>query len=324
MDADAARNLLRTRAQLLDRDVAKSGLRSDPAGAWHRVQRGVYVPRGAVDDLRPQADLRLRVIAAAGQMRGGDAVISHVSAAVLHGLDLSGIAGRPVEMTVAGGRRMSSRPGLTRHLDELGPEDVVTVEGLRCTSVERTVFDVARVASLETGVACADAAARRVAVRERVFDPGAHEEWRGRLRVRAAAASGRRGAARARWVIEFFDGRAELPGESLSRLQLFRLGHRVFDLQVPVEGPAGEVYEVDIGLPEARTFWEFDGEGKYLDEARRSGRTLDEVLLREKRREDWIRGVTQWRLYRGGFRDVATPEALAARLAAFGVAPPTA
>ncbi|MEZ3155706.1 hypothetical protein AB1K56_02150 [Microbacterium sp. BWR-S6Y] len=166
MDADAARNLLRTRAQLLDRDVAKSGLRSDPAGEWHRVQRGVYVPRVAVDDLWPQADLRLRVVAAAGQMRGGDAVISHVSAAVLHGLDLSGIAGRPVEMTVAGGRRMSSRPGLTRHLDELGPDDVVMVEGLRCTSVERTVFDVARVASLETGVACADAAARRMAVRE--------------------------------------------------------------------------------------------------------------------------------------------------------------
>ncbi len=324
MNADTARELLRTRAELLDRDVSKSGLGCGVTGAWHRVQRGVYVPRVAVDDLWPQADLRLRVVAAARQMRGGDAVISHVSAAVLHGLDLSGIAGRPVEMTVAGDRRMSSRPGLKRHHDELHPDDIVTVEGLRCTSLERTVFDVARVASLESAVACADAAARRVAVSERVLDPGAQEAWRQRLRLRAAAASGRRGVARARWVIEFCDGRAELPGESLSRLQLFRLGHRIFDLQVPVEGPSGETYEVDIGLPEARTFWEFDGEGKYLDEARRSGRTLDEVLLREKRREDWIRGVTQWRLYRGGFRDVATADALAARLAAFGVSPPTA
>jgi len=322
MSVGEARVILRTRAELLDRDVPISSLRSDAAGGWHRVQRGVYVPRDAVDDLWPQADLRLRVVAAATQMRGGGAVFSHASAAVIHGLALSGIANRPVEMTVLGDVRMSSRSGLTRHLDELSSDDIVEVDGIRCTTMERTVFDVARVASLETGVSCADAAARRMAVRERVFDSDAQDVWRQRMRARAAAASGRRGVARARWVIEFFDGRAELPGESLSRLQLFRLGYRSFDLQVPIEGPEGESYAVDIGLSDAKTFWEFDGEGKYLDQAMRSGRALEDVLLREKRREDWIRGVTQWRLCRGGFRDVATPEALAARLAAFGVPRP--
>lgn len=324
MSVDEARMMLRTRGELLDRDVPISELRAADAGPWHRVQRGVYVPRVDVEGLWPQADLRLRTVAAVSRMQGGDAVVSHASAAVLHGLSLSGIAHRPVEMTVVGDRRMSSRPGLRRHLDELPPDDVVDVEGVRCTSLERTVFDVARVASLETGVSCADAAARAIAVRERVFDADAQEEWRERLRVRAAVAAGRRGVARARWVIEFFDGRAELPGESLSRLQLFRLGFRDIDVQVPVEGPAGEAYAVDIGLADVRMFWEFDGEGKYLEEARRNGRSVEEVLLREKRREDWIRGVTQWRFCRGGFRDVATPEALAARLAAFGVAVPTA
>ncbi len=283
------------------------------------MQRGVYVPRAAVHDLWPQADLRLRIVAAISQMRGGDAVVSHASAAVVHGLGLSGIAYRPVEMTVAGGGRMSSRPGLKRHLDDLAPDDIVEVDGIRCTSVERTVYDVARIAPLETGVSCADAAARRVAVQGRAFDAEAHESWRDRLRARAAAGVGRRGVARARWVIEFMDGRAESPGESLSRLQLFRLGFRSFDLQVCVEGPRGEPYEVDIGLPDEKIFWEFDGEGKYTDATLRSGRPLEEVLLREKRREDWIRGVTQWRVLRGGFRDVATPEALAARLTAFGV-----
>lgn len=316
--------MLRTRGELLDRDVPVKDLRSASSGSWQRVQRGVYVQRGAADDLWPQADLRLRTVAAFSRMRGGDAVVSHVSAAVLHGLSLSGIAGRPVEMTVVGDRRMSSRPGLKRHLDALTPDEIVCVEGIRCTSLERTVFDVARVGSLETGVSCADAAARGIAVSGRIFDADAQEAWRERLRARAAAASGQRGVARARWVIEFFDGRAELPGESLSRLQFFRLGFRDIDVQVPVDGPSGEKYAVDIGLGDVRTFWEFDGEGKYLEEAKRNGCTLEEVLLREKRREDWIRGVTQWRLCRGGFRDVATPEALAARLAAFGVPVPVA
>lgn len=59
-------------------------------------------------------------------------------------------------------------------------------------------------------------------------------------------------------------------------------------------------------------FWEFDGEGKYRDRALRAGKSLEDVLLAEKRREDAIRGVTQWRLCRGGFRDIATPETLAA------------
>jgi len=252
-------------------------------------------------------------------MRGGNAVVSHTSAAIVHGLAMSGIAGKPVEVTVAGDARMSSRPGLTRHLDELTSDDIVEVDGIRCTSVERTVFDVVRTASLEAAVSCADAAARLMAVDGRMLDSVAQEGWRERLRVRAGRASGRRGITRARWVIEFFDGRAELPGESLSRLQLFRLGFRNFDLQVPIEGPAGEPYAVDIGLPDQKTFWEFDGEGKYLDEALRAGLTLEEVLLREKRREDWIRGTTQWRFCRGGFRDIASPDTLAARLAAFGV-----
>lgn len=280
--------------------------------------------RSAVEDLWPQADLRLRIVAAQSQMRGGSGVVSHASAAILHGLALPGLTGRPVEMTVEGGARVSSRGGLMRHLDELEGDDVVEVDGIRCTSLDRTVFDLARVASLEMAVSAADAAARLTAASGRGAVSRIQEEWRDRLRARADAASRRRGIARARWVIEFFDARAELPGESVSRLQLFRLGFRDFDLQVPVAGPEGEAYTVDIGLSAAKTFWEFDGEAKYTDPALRGDRTVAEVLLREKRREDWIRGVTQWRFCRGGFRDIATPESLAARLAAFGVPLPSA
>ena len=69
-------------------------------------------------------------------------------------------------------------------------------------------------------------------------------------------------------------------------------------LQVPVAGPTGQTYFVDFGLAEVRAFGEFDGKDKYLDVALRRGAPLEQVLLEEKRREDWIRGTTQWRFAR--------------------------
>jgi uncharacterized membrane protein len=79
------------------------------------------------------------------------------------------------------------------------------------------------------------------------------------------------------------------------------------------------VFRVDLDIEEVATFVEFDGHGKYLEESLRSGRSLDEVLLAEKRREDWIRGVTQRRFVRVEDAHIGSAEALASRLAAFGI-----
>lgn len=323
MDVSAARGLLRTREELLDRDVSMTELRAARSGGrWMRVQPGVYVERAVFDALRPAARHQVMVVAAVSRARGRVGVVSHLSAAIMHGLPQYRFRDRPISLTVPDASHPPSRPGLRRHTDALDEREVVEIDGIRCTSIERTLFDVARTEPLEVAVTCADAALRRDVVSDRVFDVERHVEWRDRLRLRADRAVGRRGVRRARWVGEFADGRAELPGESVSRLQLYRLGFRAFDLQVAVAGPRGFDYQVDIGLREVKTFWEFDGEVKYRDVSMRRGRTIEDVLLDEKRREDWIRGRTQWRLCRGGFADIATPEALGARLAAFGVRPP--
>lgn len=317
---DDSRLPLFTRHELISRDVSDAELaRSAGGGRWLRLQSGVYVDRAAYLGLRPADRHRMLILAAMARTRDGSAVVSHVSASVVHGLPHYRFVDRPIEVTVAARVGATSRPGLRRHLDLLDRRDVTIVDGIACTTLDRTVFDVARTMPLEMSVTCADAALRRESMAGRRFDAGAQESWRERLRERAARSPGARGIRRARWVIEFADGRAELPGESVSRLQFFRLGFRDFDLQVPVSGPKGTGYWVDIGLPEVRTFWEFDGEGKYRDPSMRGGRSLESVLIDEKRREDWIRGRTQWRVCRGGFRDVATPETLAERLEAFGV-----
>lgn len=54
----------------------------------------------------------------------------------------------------------------------------------------------------------------------------------------------------------------------------------------------------------------------------RSGRTLEQVILDEKRREDWIRGTTQKRFARAESPHIVTPATLGKRLAAFGITPP--
>lgn len=312
-----------SREQLLSRGVPAGVLSlASHSGPWLRLQPGVYVEREVHFGLRPAQRHRVAIEAAMSATRGGAAVVSHLSAAVVHGLPQYRFTDRPVEVTLAGRIGGSSRAGLRRHLDVLSDEDVVSVDGIACTSLDRTVFDVARTAPREMALSCADAALRREAVPSRRFDPLAQEGWRERMRERAHRAVGARGIRRAREVIEFADGRAELPGESVSRLQLHRIGFHNMDLQVAVAGPHGSTYFVDIGLGDVRTFWEFDGEVKYRDAAMRGGRSIETVLLEEKRREDWIRGTTQWRLCRGGFGDIRTPETLAARLASFGVRPP--
>ena len=171
-------------------------------------------------------------------------------------------------------------------------------------------------------MAVADAAERQMSARGWEWDLDAVTSWRGGMQERLDAAPGARGIRQVRWVSDFADGRAQLPGESVSRIQLFRLGFESPELQVPVDGPGGSRYFVDFGLKGIRVFGEFDGQGKYRDEALRSGKPLEQVLLEEKRREDWIRGTTQWRFARWEAPHIQTARALGSRLASFGIAAP--
>jgi hypothetical protein len=219
-------------------------------------------------------------------------------------------------------RHLPSRKGLRRHADALPPEDVTTHQGIPCTSLERTVFDLARTLPFEAAVAAADAGLRQAAQVDGRYDEQSASEWLLRMQERAARAAGARGVRQAVEAIRVADGRAESPAESVGRIQLRRLGFRALRLQVVVAGPNGREYRVDIEMEEIGTFLEIDGLGKYQDEALRSGLTVEQVMLNETRREDWIRGATQHRFVRAEEKHVATKELLASRLAAFGVRPP--
>jgi hypothetical protein len=287
-----------------------------------RLQRNRYVLDADWRDLWPESRHLLEVVAVFGEMRGGGAVSSHESAGVLWNLPLYRHIPRAVHLTIPAGKHVPSRDRLRRHADALPAGDITIIDGYRVTTLERTVFDLARTLSIEAAVAAADAGLRRVAYIHGAYDEYLAEGWRERMLARVASATGIRGVRQAAEVIRVADGRAESPAESVGRVQLIRLGYRRLRLQVVVSGPEGRRYRVDIEIEDAGAFLEIDGMGKYADDAMRSGRSVEEVLLDEKRREDWIRGTTQRRFVRAEEKHVATADALAARLRAFGIRVP--
>lgn len=321
IDLPQGRTLVRSRSSLCDAGLTDRQIRTAvESGDLLRLHRGAYASAEEWAQLWPEGRHLLKVLAVRSASPGSGPVFTHASAAVLWGLPLHGVGDLPVQVLVDGARHSRITAGVVRRDMRVAEGDIVRIDGIRVTSPNRTVFDVARSMREETGVACADAALRRASVIGQTMDADAAAAWH--ENVMSLALPGLRGVRRARRVIEFADGRAQLPGESVSRLQLDRLGYSNVGLQVPVTGSAGDSYWLDFAFRRSRAFGEFDGAEKYTDAALRAGATEADVVLREKRREDDIRGVTGWRFARWGYEHIGSPDALGSRLAAFGIHSP--
>lgn len=288
------------------------------AGELVRLRPGVYVRVSPDQPPTPEEWIVARAHALAVTGREPP-VFSHLTAAALHGLPVRAPSSAKVHITLPP-ERPGARTLVVRHRGDVAQGERMQRHGIHFTTLERTMADVARTAGFETAVCVLDAALRPVtAPRPGVFDAAAAEALR--EQVRSIVHRSAHGRARASRALRFADGRVQLPGESVSRIRLAELGFAPPDLQVAIAGPADRDYFVDFGLDDVSAWGEFDGERKYRDEAMRSGLTLEQVLLREKQREDWIRGVTQRPLARWKWEHLRTRDTLGARLASFGIRP---
>lgn len=324
--AEACAHLLR-RPDLEERGFTGRRLTAAVAeGTLIRLHRGCYVPGDVWRAEFAEGRHLLRIAATEAPRRGGDPVVSHVSAAVLWGLPLYRLEPPLVHLSGvrADGHTLSGRPGIARHEIPVADADRTELDGLPCTSLARTLADVIRSTPLAPALCMADAALRRTAWDDsrRAYDQRAAASFLDEVRRHMERHPRARGVRRGRHVVGLADGRAQLPGESVSRLRLIELGFHVAGLQTPVPGPDGGDYYVDFDLAEAGAWGEFDGEGKYTHLAAAQNRTLEEVLLAEKRREDWIRGTTDRRMPRWGSEHIVSAAALGARLASFHVFSP--
>lgn len=252
------------------------------SGRLVRVAAGAYLSDEHFAELDGPALYRIR-IAAAVQSRPPGVVVSHTSAALLHGMDLGDVSLERVHLT----RNHASGGGRTAevhvHATPFDATDVVMVGGLAVTSPARTVVDAARISTFDQAVVVGDSALhRRLVTLDEIL-------------AEVGRAGPRKGIAKARRAADFLDGRSESPGESLSRIRIHQHDLPSPELQHVLHGSTGKFLgRVDFFWAGCGVVGEFDGMGKYGAD---SGEAAAAVH-REKLREDAIRDagyeVVRW------------------------------
>lgn len=244
-------------------------------GTHLRIRRGVYVETAVWRVLKPDERLVLRILALHLTARSRP-VLSHWSASALLGLPVPYRATDRVDLAVDAGRNRAVA-GARVHLLRLQAAEVVEVHGILCTSVARTGVDLAADAGFEVAVSFTDAALARLGPDGREMPAAA-----------ADLADRSRGRSRMQQVFAFADPRSGSPGESMSRVRMHRLGFIRPELQVEIVTDGLSEWS-DFGWEEVLGAGEFDGEVKYRDARYRGGGAVEDVVIREKDRENRIR-----------------------------------
>ena len=228
-----------SRGQLLALGLTNSGIgRRIEAGRLHRRHMGIYAVGHRL--LSEQGVWMAAVLAC-----GPEAVVSHRAAAALW--DLRPDSGVLVDVTTPSGRG-HSRSSIRAHCAELGPDETTIIRRIPCTSVERTLLDLAAEVdrrSLELAVERAEIL--------RVLD------W-SKLRQAVEGAGPRRGVATLRSLVARYAAAEPTRSE---------LEHRFLDLcesaalprpavNALMELPGGRL-EVDFLWASARLIVETDG-----------------------------------------------------------------
>ena len=248
-------------------------------GVLSAVRPGAYLHGPEPDDAAVRHLLEIR---AALPALGPDTVISHTSAAVVHGLPLWAVRLDRVHATRNRGSGARRSGVVQLHAAVLLPDEVAVVGGLPVTSVARTIADLGRMLPFEAALVPADGALFR-----RLVTPD------------ALAAAVERGAHRprngdARRVVAFADGRAESPGETRSRVAIRRAGLPAPALQYSTSG-----FRCDFGWEEHGTVAEFPSYGRIkYGRCLRPGQDPGDAVFEEKVREDALRDrglqVVRW------------------------------
>jgi hypothetical protein len=195
------------------------------------------------------------------------------------------------------------------------PDELWAVDGLAVTGLARTVVDVSRFSSFGVAVPMADRALAPKATN--LSGALAAVVTKGELVDAMVELHVVHGAAKARLVIDFADGMSGSAGESISRVVIHRLGFPPPVLQHVFRDAVGRMI-VDFWWPQHSLIGEFDGRGKYLRDEYVRGRSVADVVIAEKERENRLRAqgpsVVRW-----GWEDAMSPPQLRRRLLAAGL-----
>ncbi|MFB8278347.1 hypothetical protein [Nocardia colli] len=273
------------------------------SGKWRRVRAGHYL--NAPGRELTSTGRHLLLAMATCEAMSDDAVASHCSASVIHGLPTWSLPLERAHMTRNRGNGGFIKKHLVLHAAQLAPDEITLVNGLRVTTVPRTIIDIARSSGFEPAVAVGDSALRQGLTTAR--------------ELHAQVMRRRRGWQQAMRVIEFLDGRSESVGESRSRVLIQRAGLPEPELQARIfTDDEICVARVDFLFAGMGVIGEFDGDVENTDESA-SRRLPLPMVVAEQNRADRLRALG-WMVVRWSSADLADPAGLARRIRAAGEA----
>lgn len=295
------------RGILLRRDAVAVGIddnalaRAVRIGMIVRIRQGAYVMTSVWEAAHP-VERHSLLLAAVRKLYGDSAAASHVSACIEQGGPAWGLDLTSVHMTSLDGSSERNQAKVIHHRGICRVGDLTRDGAGWITAPARTALDTASIAAQEPAVAVLDwfiqSGLTTRAELDLVF--AAKRHWPDTLGLHR--------------LMQLTDGTAESVGETRARL-LFRRQRLPAPIpQFEVFHPSGRLAgRVDFAWPERRVMLEFDGLQKY-HRFRRPGETIEEMVLREKRREDQLRELTGWLMIRLVWSDLDQPRSTTDRL----------
>jgi very-short-patch-repair endonuclease len=291
----------------LRRDVLDQGyddrhiLRMIRGGAWHRVRRGAYVEGEVWRSLSEVDRYRLRCRAVLRTAHPSSS-LSHVSAALEWGAPVWGVPLDEVHLSRTDGRGGRREAGVVHHRAPTPLEHLSVLRDVRVTSPTRCAVEMTTITTVEPALVTVNGLLNLGLTSPADVADLAHDL---RFWPQSIAAN---------LVVRLADPRLESPGET-------RTAYFMWANHLPKPVPQYEIRDehgrvvarADFALPEYGVFIEFDGTTKY-HEFRRPGETMEDYVLREKRREERICQLTGWVCLRITWSDLNHPRELAQRI----------
>lgn len=228
--------------------------------------------------------------------------LTHVSNAVERGVPVWNLPLDEVHTTRTDGKGARREAGVVHHVGILREEDVEVVNGVRVSVSARCAVEVSSVATIEPTLVVVNAMLHLQLIDE------------GQLRAAVADLKTWPATISNHLLLHLVDGRMSSVAETRTSYLCHTQRLPRPEPQVTVHDEFGNLLGiVDFLWRSFGVFLEFDGKIKY-ERFRRPGETLDEYLMREKRREERICQATGWVCIRISWADLEHPLATAQRI----------
>lgn len=266
-----------------------------------RIRHGAYAPTDEWDAAQPTRRHQLRAYAVL-RSHQSKLALSHTTAAIEHGLRLHDPDLRRIHVTCLSGTIGRTARDVVYHQGDCPDTDLQLVLGNLVVTPLRAGLESAALTSVPQGMVILDSLIDlKLADLDEIHRSFA--TWSGSPHTR-----------RLQVTVRLTREGANSVGETLSRHLMWREHLPEPELQFEVRDAAGRLIgRADFAWPEYRLLGEFDGLSKY-GRWRAPGETSEQVVTREKTREDRMREETGWLMIRLIWKELFTPSVTGARI----------